>query len=126
MSRETEQVPASVREEVYLRDHGCCRVCGRNATPRGLHHIDYLSQGGLHVVENLVTIGWAYDHECHLSVVHRNKRFWQPVLQEVVQHDGMNARQLARWMVSAQRKTGYPARHGHFEPAGAGLPDRLA
>lgn len=97
MTRETEEVPASVRAEVYERDGGCCRVCGQTATPAGLHHIKYRSEGGRHVPENLVTIGWAYGHDCHLTVVHANKRLWQPVLLEVVQHNGINGRQLLRW-----------------------------
>lgn len=61
-----------------------------------LHHIEYRSEGGLHVPDNLITIGWLFDHDCHLPVVHANKRLWQPILKVVVLHDGLTARGLLR------------------------------
>lgn len=94
---EHDYVPADVRAEVIARDGQCCRVCGQFVAQPGLHHIDYRSQGGLHVPENLITIGWLPFHDCHLPVVHANKRLWQPVLHQVAITDGVNARQLLRW-----------------------------
>ncbi len=94
---EHKDVPAAVRAAVLARDNGCCRVCGQFATMPGLHHIDYRSQGGLHVPENLITIGWTPGHDCHLPVVHANKRLWQPILHQVAITDGVNGNQLLRW-----------------------------
>lgn len=101
---ETEAIPARVRAEAFARDNGNCRVCGATVEHPALHHITYRSEGGLHVVENLVTVHWMFWPRCH-ELVHSNKKLWQPVLLEVVKHDGLNARQLLRW---ARAK----ARHG--------------
>lgn len=93
---EADFVPPAVRAEVYERD-GCCRVCGQFARTPGLHHIDYRSQGGLHLLSNLITIGWTPGHDCHIPVVHANKRLWQPILRQVAITDGVTAYQLLRW-----------------------------
>lgn len=61
-----------------------------------MHHIEYRSEGGLNVATNLVTVHWMYDPRCH-ELVHSLKRLWQPILLVVVQHNGVNARQLLRW-----------------------------
>lgn len=105
MTQESELVPARLRAEIIERDGSCCRVCGRFVQNPGLHHIEYRSEGGLNVRENLITIGWSvYDHDCHLSVVHRSKRLWQPILKTVVLHDGLNARQVLRWARAQERR----------------------
>lgn len=91
-------VPADVREFVIDRDGSCCRVCGQYVEHPALHHIKYRSQGGLDVPSNLVTIGWLPGHDCHLPVVHANKRLWQPILQVVVEHPGLTAYQYRRWV----------------------------
>lgn len=98
MTSESHDVSAKVRAAVYERDAGCCRVCGRYCDTPGLHHVDYRSQGGGNRVENLVTIGWTPGHDCHLAVVHANKRLWQPILHAIVARgDGVNGLQLLRW-----------------------------
>lgn len=100
-------IPANVRSQVDARDQGFCRVCGAHVKDSGaLHHIEYRSQGGLHTVENLVTVHFMYWPRCH-ERVHGRKAFWQPLLQEVVKHDGLYAVQLARW---AQRSSDPRAR----------------
>jgi hypothetical protein len=43
-------------------------------------------------------VGWQPGHDCHLNVVHRNKRLWQPLLELVVAHPGTTAFQWRRWM----------------------------
>lgn len=96
MSRETKEVPKEVRAFVYERDGHCCRVCGAWVEQPGLHHIDYRSQGGLHVPENLVTIGWLPGHDCHLPIVHAHKRIWQPILKVVAVSDGVTGNSLLR------------------------------
>lgn len=90
-------VPADVREYVLDRDQGLCRVCGRYVAEPALHHVAYRSQGGLDVPSNLVTVGWLPGHDCHLSVVHRNKRLWQPILLAIVDRPGITALQWRRW-----------------------------
>lgn len=90
-------VPAEVREFVIDRDGSCCRVCGRYVEHPALHHIRYRSQGGLDVPSNLVTIGWLPGHDCHLSIVHANKRLWQPILLEIAERPGVTAFAWRRW-----------------------------
>lgn len=102
---EHDQVPAAMRAQILARDNGCCRVCGRFVDTPGLHHVDYRSQGGLHLPENLITIGWTPGHDCHLPIVHANKRLWQPILRQVAITDGVNGLQLLRWY----RTRGEPA-----------------
>lgn len=90
-------VPSDVREYVIDRDGSACRVCGRYVETPALHHIVYRSQGGLDLPSNLVTIGWLPGHDCHLAIVHRSKRIWQPILLEVVEHPGVTAFAWRRW-----------------------------
>ncbi len=96
---ETQSVPASVRAAVLERDGSSCRLCGAAAKHPAIHHIFYESQGGSptgrHVMENLVTVHWMYEPRCH-ETIHSNKRLWQPVLAEVVKHDGLTAYELMR------------------------------
>lgn len=101
---EHDDVPLSVRLECYERDNNCCRVCGQHVDPRGLHHVIYRSQGGLHVPENLVTIGWTPGHDCHNPVVHAYPNLWRPILQQVLVTPGVNARQLLRWYREAEKR----------------------
>lgn len=99
MAREDHDVPATVRRAVLDRDGHCCRVCGQYVPYPALHHIDYRSEGGLNTVDNLVTIGWLPGHDCHLPVVHANKRLWQPILQRVVHLPGVTALAYRRQVV---------------------------
>lgn len=94
---ETKAIPPALRAEVLERDGHCCRVCGAWAENPALHHIEYRSEGGLHVIENLVTVHWMYDPRCH-EVMHDNKRRWQPILQAIAMQPGVTAFQYARWV----------------------------
>lgn len=93
---ETLAIPARLRSEVRDRDGGLCRVCGAYARHPALHHVLYRSEGGLHVIENLVTVHWMYQPQCH-EMVHANKRKFQPILLEVARTPGVTALQLLRW-----------------------------
>lgn len=108
MAREDDSVPADVRAEVYERDHGVCRVCGRyiELGYRAVHHIEYRSEGGPNTVENLITIGWLPGHDCHLPVVHANKKLWQPILQVVVLRPGVTAFAVKRWLDAGGGRVG--------------------
>jgi 5-methylcytosine-specific restriction endonuclease McrA len=95
---ETRAVPKAIRELVHERDGLKCRLCGRHDENVCLHHIEFRSQGGLHVVENLVSLGWSPWHDCHLQLAHGpHARMWRPLLQEVVHRPGVTAMQLRRW-----------------------------
>lgn len=99
---ETLAIPGALRDEVDERDQGMCRVCGRHAGQRALHHIRYggdaQGMGGrrLHRLDNLVTVGWLFDHDCH-TLVHRRKHLWLPVLAQAAVTPGVTALQLLRW-----------------------------
>lgn len=94
--REDADVPRPVRREVTERDGSCCRVCGRYVEYPALHHIDYRSQGGGHVPENLIVVGWLPGHDCHLPIVHADKRLWQPILEIVAITPGVTAFAMRR------------------------------
>jgi 5-methylcytosine-specific restriction endonuclease McrA len=100
---ETLAIPAAMRREVDERDDGACRFCGRFVgDARALHHIDYggpsRGMGGrrLHRVDNLMSVGWLFGHDCH-SILHGNKRLWQPLALEAVKSPGLTVLQLYRW-----------------------------
>lgn len=97
LEKDPKQVPASVRTAVIDRDGSCCRVCGQWVESPALHHIEYRSEGGKNVADNLIVVGWVPWHDCHLTVVHANKRLWQPLLKVVVQTPGVTALQVRRW-----------------------------
>lgn len=92
-----DDVPESVRIECYARDAHRCRVCGITNGMYNLHHILYRSQGGPHTKENLITLC----RRCH-DLVHSNKSFWQPLLQELVGFDKpVTGFQYIRWQKAA-------------------------
>lgn len=72
-----DDVPAQVRAAVLLRDRGRCRYCGVQSSH--LHHVAYRSEGGPHVVSNLIVLCSV----CH-SMVHSSKAYWKPLLLEVL------------------------------------------
>lgn len=94
---ETLQIPTRLRSEVRDRDQDLCRVCGAHAEHPALHHIEYRSEGGLHVIENIVTVHWMYAPRCH-ERMHAEKRRWQPILRYVARTPGVTAFQVARWL----------------------------
>jgi hypothetical protein len=94
---ETKAIPARVREEVYERDGGVCRMCGSYGESLALHHVRYRSEGGLHVAANLVSVHWMYAPRCH-EVAHGMKPRWQPILLYVARTPGVTALQVARWL----------------------------
>lgn len=99
-------VPSKVREYVIDRDNSCCRVCGRHVEYPALHHIEYRSEGGLDVPSNLIVIGWLPGHDCHLPIVHANKRLWQPILLEIAEDPSVTALQARRWLNGPVRGAG--------------------
>lgn len=94
-------IPTAIKDEVLLRDGRACRRCGQT-TNLVLHHIHYggdaVGMGGrrLHRVDNIVTLGGGYGHDCH-AVVHSDKGLWVPLLDRVVATPGTTALQLKRW-----------------------------
>ncbi|MGZ4745639.1 MAG: HNH endonuclease [Oryzihumus sp.] len=91
--------PTAVRQATIARDGGSCRLCGAFQGPRGCrHHIIYRSQGGLDVVENLVTLGWLPGSCCCHQRAH-SEPVWRDLLLEVVkpENQGATALQLRRW-----------------------------
>lgn len=101
---ETKAIPPALRAEVLERDGGCCRVCGAYVEAPALHHIEYRSEGGLHVIENLVTVHWMYAPRCH-ELAHDNKRRWQPILKAIAMQPGVTAFQYARWLRAGEQPT---------------------
>ncbi|GAB3863569.1 hypothetical protein GCM10028801_31510 [Nocardioides maradonensis] len=107
-----DDIPASVRREVAARDNwtlegqAACRVCGQWLETPGLHHIRFRSQGGLHVPENLVTVGWAVGScDCHLRIAHgQNARYWRDILLAIAGRPELTALQVHRWSETRPRQ----------------------
>jgi hypothetical protein len=57
-------VPAHLRKAVTLRDQGC-RIGPCLSAIDEIHHVKYLSQGGLTVMDNLVGLCWYHHHLIH-------------------------------------------------------------
>jgi len=68
-----------VRDAVLKRDNYSCRLCGK-ANNLAVHHIIYKSdkknKPWENEVSNLITL---CNHPCHLSIVHGNKKRFQPI-----------------------------------------------
>jgi 5-methylcytosine-specific restriction endonuclease McrA len=74
-----EPFPEGLKEEVHTADDWHCRFCNTRSRPLRAHHIIYRSEGGRHLLENLVSLC----DECH-GVVHSNKKKYQPLAKLVV------------------------------------------
>ena len=98
MEREDALTPTGVRAAVNARDGFHCRICGVFEDRNALHHIEFRSGGGADTVANLITLCWLpWQPDCHLQRAHRRKRFWQPILRELVATPGITGLQLVRW-----------------------------
>ena len=78
-SKKRKDIPAKIRLQVTERDGQRCRFCG-GTNRLHAHHILYRSEGAGHNERNLVTLCEA-DH----SRVHSRKRYWQPILLELIE-----------------------------------------
>jgi predicted restriction endonuclease len=70
--------PEGLRDAVLERDLHRCRFCGTRNSPPRIHHIKYRSEGGEHLIDNLITLC----DTCHIEV-HSSKRTYQPILFEI-------------------------------------------
>lgn len=70
------RLAGQVRDKVRKRDGSACRYCGKAQGRLEIHHIQYRSQGGTDILDNLITL--CAEH--HL-LMHSNKRRWQRALQ---------------------------------------------
>lgn len=109
--KETLAIPASLRREAAERDQGICRCCGRFVGDQGaLHHIDFggdrVGMGGRrhHSLDNLLTVGWTPDHECHVQHLHGRKLFWLPYAKQCAVQPGVTMFQLRRWHEASLRR----------------------
>lgn len=100
--KETLEIPERIRQEVWERDGGHCRFCGRTDGVIVLHHClfggDYVGMGGRrkHDPRAIITVGGAFQHDCH-SVIHSRKSLWLPLSLQVIEHPGVTMLQLNRW-----------------------------
>lgn len=104
---ETLAIPESLRMEVFDRDQGVCRFCGQADEQLAIHHArfggDLVGTGGRrqHYLENLISVGWLFKHDCH-SIIHARKLHWMPYVLEAIVTPGVTVLQLERW---ARRRT---------------------
>ncbi|MEO6157152.1 MAG: HNH endonuclease signature motif containing protein [Ilumatobacteraceae bacterium] len=93
---ETGQIPPALRAEVLARDGGVCRFCGAVPESPAMHHVRYRSEGGLNVLENLITVHWMFAPRCH-EKIHANKGRWQEIGLYVAKNPGLTMLQVERW-----------------------------
>lgn len=61
-------LPERVRQAVLDRDLAQCQLCGTGGENRlQLHHVEFRSQGGKHVEDNLVTVCFRCHHDIHVG-----------------------------------------------------------
>lgn len=90
MSKATD-IPTATRKAVHERDRGNCRACGAHASAPALHHIVFRSQErNNHDLDNLVTLGGGYDHNCH-QMVHAHNIVFADALKAIVDRPGITA-----------------------------------
>ncbi len=79
ISKKRVCVSKKTYNEVYERDNGCCRLCGKLNIE--LHHIYYRSERKDLIDEPSNCIMLCFD--CH-KLVHSNKKQYQPILLEII------------------------------------------
>jgi hypothetical protein len=95
-----EDIPLWVRRAVHARDQGKCRWCGRTNAGIHLHHVIYRSNGGKHLLENLIALCGE-----HHALVHSDKPFYQPLLLELLEHEpSVIGYQLVRWKAKMEQQ----------------------
>lgn len=100
---ESGELTPALRAAVLDRDKGVCRFCGGVPESPAVHHIRYRSEGGLNVIENLITVHWMYAPRCH-EKMHSNKRAFQRLGLVVATRPGATVLALARWERAAAQK----------------------
>ena len=80
----TETVKESTYQEVYKRDEGKCRLCGRKDNLQ-LHHINGRGKGLTNNVKNCVMLCHKEfsKNKCH-GVVHSNNKYWRKKLNQII------------------------------------------
>ena len=68
-------------DEVFKRDNGCCRICGKNIVE--LHHVYYRSERKDLIDEPSNCILLCNEHH---RLVHSNKKKYQPMLLKILQN----------------------------------------
>lgn len=100
MAKRSTPIPLDIRRQVADRDEGRCRFCGTAVSVQA-HHIVYRSQGGKHLLDNLISLCLE-----HHALVHSNKRLWMPLLLATLEFGrrGMtiSVPQTQRWLASDQ------------------------
>jgi hypothetical protein len=58
------RIPAKVRTQLHERAQGCCEICGKHGATNA-HHRKNQSQGGQHVLSNLMLLCGSGTTGCH-------------------------------------------------------------
>ena len=79
--------PEWSRERVLKEDNFRCRMCGKKSGNLIFHHIRYKSEmklkpDELHLPSNGIPL---CNEPCHLSIVHKNKKKYQPLCLKIVE-----------------------------------------
>lgn len=72
-------VKKSTYNYVIERDKYSCRLCGSTTTLQ-LHHIHGRGKDKTNDVKNCIMLCC----HCHLDVVHKNQKYWRPILDEII------------------------------------------
>lgn len=79
------EISTAMRLAAIESDGYRCRYCGNLSSQLAVHHVYYRSEARnepwLHQPHNLITL---CNEPCHLTIVHGNKRVYQPLCLQIV------------------------------------------
>jgi 5-methylcytosine-specific restriction endonuclease McrA len=70
LTKPRSAIPAAIRRKVWMRDMGTCVVPGcRSCRYIEAHHLEWLSFGGVHSVENIALLCAAHHKQLHDGLI---------------------------------------------------------
>ena len=84
VSKKRITVSRKTYDEVYEKCNGRCVICGTNQNLE-YHHIYYRSERPdlIDDPNNGIMLCGEFANNCHKGKVHKNKKYWQPILLEM-------------------------------------------
>ena len=84
INKKRKTVSQETYEEVFHRCNGRCAICGTTQN-LSYHHIKYRSERPdlIDDPDNGIMLCDEFANNCHKGKVHKNKKYWQPILLEM-------------------------------------------
>ena len=86
VSKKRVTVSKKTYNEVYERCNGRCAICGTTQCLE-YHHVLYRSERPdlIDDPNNGIMLCNEFANNCHKGVVHKNKKYWQPILLDAIE-----------------------------------------